>query len=137
MYSPQPAPSSHKIVLFGDQLENSLPAVQDLYRRAPSSLYLRHFLRAATDAARASLAGLPSSQPPKAPFFFDSFLTLAEDATAASSNNKKQGGSSGSSSVVQTLLSCVAQLGHLVLYEPSHLPSSPRSWQNVLLTMRG
>lgn len=103
MASPQPAPSSHKIVLFGDQLENSLPAVQDLYRRAPSSLYLQHFLRAATDAARASLLESGLSSGSGSPFF-DSFLTLAEDAAT-----KKQG------SVVQTLLSCVAQLGHLVL----------------------
>lgn len=103
-----------RIVLFGDQLENSLPAIQELYRRAPSSIFLQHFLRVASDAARASLARLSSSGssissstsgegPDRTPF--DSFLTLAEDCTQRE----------GPGSLVQTLLLCVAQLGHLVL----------------------
>lgn len=93
-----------KVVLFGDQLENSLPAIQELYRRAPSSIYLQHFLKVASDAARVSLARLSSTfEGPRSSI--DSFLTLAEDCT------KKE----GPGSVVQTLLSCVAQLGHLVL----------------------
>lgn len=95
-----------KIVLFGDQLENGLlPAIQELYRRTPSSIYLQHFLRVATDAARESLDRLSSTFEGPRSSSFDSFLTLAEDGT------KKQ----GPGTVIQTLLSCVAQLGHLVL----------------------
>lgn len=93
-----------KIVLFGDQLETGLPAIQELYRRAPSSIYLQHFLRAASDAAREALEKLSSTfDVPR--LYFDSFLTLAEDPS------KKQ----GPGTTIQSLLLCVAQLGHLVL----------------------
>lgn len=98
-----------KIVLFGDQLENGFPAIQELYRRAPSSIYLQHFLRVATDAARQSLDRLSSTFEGPRSASFDSFLTLAEDG----GGTKKQ----GPGSIAQTLLSCVAQLGHLVLLD--------------------
>lgn len=99
-------PTQHQhIVLFGDQTESVLPAIQTLYKRAPSSIYIQHFLRVSADAARRSLEQLCGGSQ-KTKFYFDSFLTLAE------ASSQKQ----CPDVVVQTLLLCVAQLGHLVLY---------------------
>lgn len=94
-----------RIILFGDQTESVLPAIQTLYKRAPSSIYIQHFLRVSIDAARQSLEQLCSGSE-KNKFYFDSFLTLAEGSTQRQCPDV----------VVQTLLLCVAQLGHLVLY---------------------
>lgn len=100
-------PSAHpqRIILFGDQTESVLPAIQTLYKRAPSSIYIQHFLRVSTDAARQSLEHLCNGSE-KARFYFDSFLTLAEESAQRQCPDV----------VVQTLLLCVAQLGHLILY---------------------
>lgn len=94
-----------RIILFGDQTESVLPAIQSLYNRAPSSIYIQHFLRVSIDAARQSLEQLCSGSE-KNNFYFDSFLTLAEESTRRQCPDV----------VVQTLLLCVAQLGHLVMY---------------------
>lgn len=101
----EPPTQPQRIVLFGDQTESVLPAIQNLYKRAPSSVYIQHFLRVSIDAARQSLEQVCSdSQKPK--FYFDSFLTLAEGSVQRQCPDV----------VVQTLLLCVAQLGHMVLY---------------------
>jgi hypothetical protein len=94
-----------RIILFGDQTESVLPAIQALYKLAPSSIYIQHFLRAFTDAARQSLEEL-CSKFDKIGFYFDSFLTLAEQSSQRQCPDV----------VVQTLLLCVSQLGHLILY---------------------
>lgn len=94
-----------RIILFGDQTESVLPAIQTLYKRAPSSIYTQHFLRVSADAARQSLEHLCNGSE-KTRFYFDSFLTLAEESAQRQCPDV----------VVQTLLLCVAQLGHLVLY---------------------
>ena len=94
-----------RVILFGDQTESVLPAIQTLYKRAPSSIYIQHFLRVSIDAARHSLEELCSGSE-KSRFYFDSFLTLAEQSSQRQCPDV----------VVQTLLLCVAQLGHLVLY---------------------
>lgn len=94
-----------RIILFGDQTESVLPAIQSLCKRAPSSIYIQHFLRVSTDAARRSLEQFCSGSE-KNKFYFDSFLTLAEESTQRQCPDV----------VVQTLLLCVAQLGHLILY---------------------
>lgn len=96
---------TQRIVLFGDQTESVLPAIQTLYKRAPSSIYIQHFLRVSIDAARQSLEELCNGSE-KIRFQFDSFLTLAEQSSQRQCPDV----------VVQTLLLCVAQLGHLILY---------------------
>lgn len=101
----EPSAQLQRIILFGDQTESVLPAIQTLYKRAPSSIYIQHFLRVSTDAARQSLEDLCNGSE-KTKFYFDSFLTLAQDSAQRQCPDV----------VVQTLLLCVAQLGHLILY---------------------
>lgn len=101
----EPLTQPQRIVLFGDQTENVLPAIKTLYKRAPSSIYIQHFLRVSIGAARRSLEQQCTGSE-RSKFYFDSFLTLAEESTQRQCPDV----------VVQTLLLCVAQLGHLVLY---------------------
>lgn len=101
-----------RIILFGDQTESVLPAIQTLYKRASSSTYIQHFLRVSADAARQSLEHFCNGSE-KTRFYFDSFLTLAEESAQRECPDV----------VVQTLLLCVAQLGHLVLYVHTALNS--------------
>lgn len=112
-----------RIILFGDQTESVLPAIQSLYKRAPSSIYIQHFLRVSIDAARQGLEQLCSGSE-KNKFYFDSFLTLAEESTQRQCPDV----------VVQTLLLCVAQLGHLVLYVHRTLNTMDSSSTNGMET---
>lgn len=97
--------SRSSLFLFGDQTENVLPPIQHIYQCAPSSFYLQHFLRIASDTARHSIEEF-STAAGRTKFSFDSFLSLAEQSASARACPDV---------VVQTLLLCVAQLGQLIL----------------------
>ncbi|RYP01440.1 hypothetical protein DL764_006210 [Monosporascus ibericus] len=95
--------SRTRILVFGDQTEKVLPAIKELYRRSPNSIYLRHFLRVSHDATQRCFESLSALERQR--LYFDTFLSLANESAQQQHPNI----------IVQTLLLCVAQLGTLVI----------------------
>ncbi|KAH6970569.1 hypothetical protein BKA56DRAFT_558919 [Ilyonectria sp. MPI-CAGE-AT-0026] len=105
------------ILVFGDQTEKILPAIQELYRHAPNSLYLRRFLQVSHDVARRYFESLSALQSQRR--YFDTFLSLADE----SAHQKHP------DIIVQSMLLCVAQLGTLVI----QLEECPELLQSAIM----
>ncbi|KAK0112637.1 hypothetical protein ONS95_014376 [Cadophora gregata] len=91
-----------RVLVFGDQTEDPLPTIKDLYCQSQRSVFLSHFLKTAEDAVRQLAGDLPSAQ--QRHLRFSSFCLLAETVQEDARPDV----------VVSTLLLCVAQLGALV-----------------------
>ncbi|KAH7120608.1 PKS16 protein, partial [Dactylonectria macrodidyma] len=97
------------ILVFGDQTEKILPAIQELYRHAPNSLYLRRFLQVSHDVARRYFESLSALQSQRR--YFDTFLSLADESAQQKHPDI----------IIQSMLHCVAQLGTLVMYDKARV----------------
>lgn len=93
---------SMRVLLFGDQTEDPLPTIKNLYHQSHRSIFLSHFLRTAKDAVHQLARDLPTSQQRR--LRFSSFCSLAETMLEDTSDV-----------VLRTLLLCVSQLGALIL----------------------
>ncbi|KAH7374244.1 PKS16 protein [Cadophora sp. MPI-SDFR-AT-0126] len=92
-----------RVLLFGDQTEDPLPTIRDLYCQSHRSVFLSHFLKTAEDAVHQLACDLPSAQQRR--LRFSSFCLLAETMLEDTHPDV----------VLRTLLLCVAQLGALIL----------------------
>ncbi|KHN94383.1 Beta-ketoacyl synthase [Metarhizium album ARSEF 1941] len=96
-----------KILLFGDQTVEKLPAIRRLVSHASSSRLVQRFLREACDAVQLEVGKLPAhSEERRNIGNFDSILRLAED----NSRLKEP------SEIVATVLMNIVRIGELLLY---------------------
>ncbi|KAG4435352.1 hypothetical protein IFR05_009175 [Cadophora sp. M221] len=92
-----------RVLVFGDQTEDPMPTIRDLYSQSHRSAFLSHFLKTAKDAVHQLACNLPTAQ--KRRLRFSSFYLLAETMLDDTHPDV----------ILRTLLLCVAQLGALIL----------------------
>ncbi len=98
------ATRSSSLYLFGDQIADVLPCIQDLSRRAANSDGLRRFLCSATDSLRKAIhqASFRERQG------FPSWDSLTDLATAVERD-------AAHCPALKAALCCISQLGHVIL----------------------
>lgn len=98
------ATKSSTLYLFGDQVSDVLPCIQDLNRRAAKSDGLRRFIRSATDSLRKAIYQASSDEKQRFPMW----ESLTELATAVE-------GDAAHCPALKAALCCVSQLGYVIL----------------------
>lgn len=103
-YSQSRDMAPQRVLLFGDQMLDSLPVVRSLVSRSRKSPLVRRFLQEATDVIHVEVSQLQSHEQ-KQFFEFETLLSLAETNAALTQPN----------GFVNTTLMCIARLGYLIL----------------------
>jgi hypothetical protein len=97
------------ILLFGDQTASFAPVIRELHTTArQSSYFARKFLREALDVVSKELRKLPSAARNAAQLDDEIFAALLSDPEAFEAMEDPMG-------IYQTVLTCVARLGELIL----------------------
>lgn len=96
--------SSEALYLFGDQIAELLPSIQELSRLVDNSHNLSGFFRRSTDRLQRAIANTSSHHRRH----FSSFGSPLELATAIEKD--------GRSSALTTALLCISQFGHIIMY---------------------
>ncbi|KAJ5174236.1 Acyl transferase/acyl hydrolase/lysophospholipase [Penicillium canariense] len=99
------ATKSSVLYLFGDQIADALPCLQDLSRCAANSDGLRRFLRSSTDSLRKAIYQASFSERQR----FPSWDSLTDLATAVECD-------AAHCPALKAAICCVSQLGHVILY---------------------
>lgn len=97
-------PSKH-VLFFGDEVVSPLPAIQNLYRQARSSITIQRFLCEAARVVKLEVGKLQAEQRERWPDF-DTIIDLAEKWAW----EELPGGA------VNMTLVCICRLGELLMY---------------------
>ncbi|KAJ5490412.1 Acyl transferase/acyl hydrolase/lysophospholipase [Penicillium expansum] len=99
------ATESSVLYLFGDQIADVLPCIQELSQRAANSDELRRFLRSATDSLRKAIYQASFRERQR----FPTWESLTDLATAVERDDAH-------CPALKAALCCISQLGHVILY---------------------
>jgi len=100
--------SRHRLLLYGDQTDNAVPCIKNLYRQAKLSVLLTRYLRGCSDALQLEISKLGLEDRRHLPSF-NTILDLAE----------KHERTDGSGVFVSLILCYLSRVGELIMCVPS------------------